>query len=1001
MQLMYRILLQPDNVTSKKEKPKNISVSVQKSDSNHNTVVGKKQMDNNNQYDSTKYANNNTGNGYVANEKNNNNTNNTNKASNNGKGKHEANNSRKRNITPMTAATAAMLAPPTPLPIAAALAPASTVRNDVKAEEPQSSDFKRLRSSNDVKYSSVPVTSAPSLASKVNNKDSNLGATSISSTVGQTTTTTQTTSSVAIKTTPTTTTAGTMTEKKHKTNSKSGTVTHEIFKQSQKSSHHHHHHHHHKTLTTVPTNNDLLLKVKYEEEKKCYTNLKKSSPEKPEIPKLKIDLKRATAELPSPDEPKPKIILKLPSPHERRTMTIPQPPAVDVNEYAKIIGLQPVSELKRSKEERRAMKEEDGSGHRKRKKAKHSKEPSSKKPKLHAEVSSMTLNDEVKLKVKISRTVKHGKRSNSIDDSKLTVKDVEVPSPRTTVSSPALGFNSAGSSPQPNNSTSPTPPDSVTKATEELLQEKSNEETAAKTTTPTPKESQSEPKVPSFEWKDPPGASPRRRDTPVPPEVNYERIKVQPTSSLLRTVRKPMVVIPSASDTFPTEKELINELIKKVAASVPKLAPKPATPKPATPPIVSTPSQIHRPVPSPPTSRANSGPSGTGQKMNRGQMPAPFSMFDIRMQRMSSPTRTFNPRFFAGMQALANANLRNFGMMSPHRTMQTPKRPTNQDCPPMPKTPRLDLMELNAQNRLMHKPVYAPMFDFQSKMPTKQPQQIQPKPQPQQQHQQPQHQSNKPSTNANDVKKMLPRLIAPSSISVTKVGEQSAQPPPQMNRPAVEILKIPSTVPTIDQQQNRNNNNSNKAIPLDKIRKSLAANAKNSLKIDVSRTNTESDKALDLSSPKLAAAASSVRKLDSAIIDLTETRDDKVSPTSTPTPPLKRPDERPKMPNLLPRPPTSNNTATAAQVPKLNRLVRQQQQQNMSVRNVPNPSALAFRNQVTPPVQNKQATEKTAMSPTSVPALTKTSNTAPISKLSDKIQQLHSLAQRNKITPED
>lgn len=631
------------------------------------------------------------------------------------------------------------------------------------------------------------------------------------------------------------------------------------------------------------------LQVKHEEEKKCYTNPKKDKKEEPkkEVPKLKIDLPNMKSQLVEEERKQPKLILKLPSPIDKLPhSTLP------LEEYAKKIGLQPVQ--KKSHDE----------PHKKRKKKHskdHSKEPN-KKRKLHAEVQSLTLNDEVKLKVKIT----HKEKRSSSTDERLTLKDVEMPLPS------LLGQN-----------------------------------------------------------------------TQTPEEVK--------ATSLLRAVRKPMVFIPNPpkiSSDSGSESDMISEIVNRMKQPTPAKAmsppvapssskqmqpPKPkstASPAPPSPkPISVSPKPRPQLAPPPP-------PKPVPQQTAKPQVPvlmpqfSQASMFDIRMQRMNSPS----PRMFSSPRP----PMQRLPMMRP-----AIKRASNDmsHMGPGNKTPRLDLMEISAQNRLMKKPMYASI--------------IRPEQRPQ-----------KPMA---DISKKLPRIIAPSSISVTKVGDtQSVNTVQQMNRPAVEILKIPSSAPTADKNpanlvggpKPKANRPPPAPIPLDRIRKSLHG--------------MKSDQALDLSSPKPTAAlrpdlasldmsrsdtvqsvrraidslraaeassngngekitstttmttskSSSVRKMDTPVIDLTDSSSEpQKSATTEKKAAAAPPMVRPPMPKLKP--------------------VRQQ---NMSVRTVPNPSALFMRNQTQASIPTAKSMPKSMQ---------------PSSKLSEKIQQLHQLQNQRKITPED
>ncbi|XP_063700493.1 protein suppressor 2 of zeste-like [Culicoides brevitarsis] len=725
-----------------------------------------------------------------------------------------------------------------------------------------------------------------------------------------------------------------------------------------------------------PTKDELKFRI--DVDKKCYTNTKKSSSSpkssssenKPEIPKLRIELPTIKSKDKGDSKTEgtmPKLILKLPSPIEKR----PSPNAnVDVKEYAKNIGLLPVSELQERKK-RESDRSSDELSHKKRKKAKHSKEPNSKKRKIHAEVSSLTLDDEVKLKVKISKPPsKHEKRHSE-------------------------------------------------------QSQKSNE---------------------------------HHQSNKSPSKVDTNTDKTPPTSSILRTVRhKPqapqaMVFIPNMDKNIPEEQDSISDIVKRVQQpnKSPVQSPKP----PQTPPKINSPvqqiqQQQHRASPlqkaaSPIHANQNQRQEQKQQQQqnkvqsqlqqqNKPQNPMqksmspmeafqmfqkaqqlqaaaanqmvlmpPFnqaSLFDIRMQRMSSPSnagRAFSPRptstsplsLSMPPTSLPQNRPKSFELPTLFPNKQPThgmKRPAGSDTPmPMPKTPRHIMDDQKSVRKNVYAPMMPPMKPEPRPVMSKPPTPKSPPTTPQQQ-----------KGNEQQQKKPLPRLIAPSSISVTRVGESSQVPAPQSNRPAVEILKIPSTVPAIDQKQSakpaqKTTRPPPGTIPLFKIQKSLQM-GKAIATAASGKPRAEGDKALDLSLSPTGGASS--KKIDQ-VIDLTD--------SSETTNAKKQPEERQK-----PTSATSNNSTAApkstngtnkpakpmmpgltALHPKNQEMLKNRglmRQQNLSVRNVPNPSILAFRNQG------------------QLPSLAKVGANNPSSKLNEKVQQLHNMKeqQRQRIAPED
>uniref|UniRef100_A0A336MGF1 CSON011999 protein n=1 Tax=Culicoides sonorensis TaxID=179676 RepID=A0A336MGF1_CULSO len=747
---------------------------------------------------------------------------------------------------------------------------------------------------------------------------------------------------------------------------------------------------------------DLKLRYEAENNKKCYTNTKKSSSNKtveqqnqekskPEIPKLKIELPKNNIK--GSDGSKPKIILKLPSPIEKRYVPSQPNPNVDVTEYAKNIGLCPVSELQ---ERMKRDSEREESSHKKRKKAKHSKEPSGKKRKIHAEVSSLTLDDEVKLKVKmIKPPSKHEKRSNSVDETKSVKQDTN---------------DGASKQPKTPNNTSVS------------------------------------------------------KETPTPNTENEKSPATSSILRTIR--HKPMVYIPNVDKNIPEEQDTISDIVKRVQQVPVNKAPspnKPQTPPKANSPIKISPkvSPVQK-SPSPVVTQKQQlnqqklqqqqkqqqqqqqqqqnnqklqlqkqqqqqqqkmqNSKSIAQQMQamqalqalKAQMSAgnmmmmppfgPGSLVDIRMQRMSSPShtsRSFSPKPNNSTSPLSlpmpapisnqqmNKNFPGLPTNLPQQQQQRQnmKRPAGSDTP-MPKTPRVNHMDLSEHK--MRKQVYAPIMDFQSlNKKSPEPRPILSKPPP----------VSQPKNTDQNQKKPCPRLVAPSSISVTRVGDNTSNVPVQQtNRPAVEILKIPSTVPAIDQKSNMNKQQTKATrpppgtIPLFKIQKSLQTGKANANQAN-NKPRNEGDKALDLSlSP---TGGSGPKKYDvGPVIDLTDSGESNSNKKSNEKPPQnnvtqanqrnlntnntgKTESVKPKMPGL-----------TALPLPKLQEISKNRalvRQQNLSVRNVPNPSALAFRHQA------------------QIPGLTKV-NSPPASKLNEKVQQLHNMKeiqQRQRIAPED
>ncbi|KAJ6643772.1 Protein suppressor 2 of zeste, partial [Pseudolycoriella hygida] len=142
------------------------------------------------------------------------------------------------------------------------------------------------------------------------------------------------------------------------------------------------------------------------------TMLSRRNDDKPDIPKLKIELSSLKAKFSLNKSKSVSGEVRRSIDLERETI---YPTQVDLTEYAKNIGLKPIS--RGDNEKKSESSYESGSSHKKRKKSgKHSKESGSKKRKFHAEISS---HEEGKLKVKITgnKPSKHERKSSSTSSS--------------------------------------------------------------------------------------------------------------------------------------------------------------------------------------------------------------------------------------------------------------------------------------------------------------------------------------------------------------------------------------------------------------------------------------------------------------------------------------------------------------------------------------------------------------------------------------------------------
>jgi hypothetical protein len=677
------------------------------------------------------------------------------------------------------------------------------------------------------------------------------------------------------------------------------------------------------------------------------------------------------------------------------------------------IGLQPVTD-KLESEETVAV-----SSHKKRKKAKHSKEPGSKRRKLHAEISSDQNDESLKLKVKItgSKPHKHERKSSS----------GEAPAKKEKIEeSPQI-------------------------VEEDVIEEK--------------------PQIGDLD------------------AGNKEKEKLLE----LRSVRhKPMVIIPNLNRSLSEGCSTITNLIKNIQSKEANrnTAKKDVDSKTLTPPPMSsfsfaakkfpnTPSSLQVP-PKSPSPHVFKTPTSLTPPLLPPKVSSPNIMDSSqRLTNNSLQNRVFSPRhtpsyptfnFAKNVPAsprLSPISAPGSGMQIYRSNNVALKRSSSIDSSPqlMAKQPRLNMMEINAQNRLMKKPVYAQTM-------TKPPVTIASKPSgPIVQPKVTQNQSSYPftggvtrklaqhspilakpittATKSNDFcfkssigtasytqenlnKKPLPILLPPSSISVTKMTDNVQQltpAGPMDNRPALEIVAIPHTASVVDQQKpvatsfgmitttTQNNAKLNvpkttrpppPTIPLVKIKRpqtlQLTSPVVNSLSMlaatvkipsssptqpkngietspkPVKRTNESDGNApLDLSgkstrSPTHESVDSSKATDPSTkTIKPTDNGHEKAKPASPND--IKRIEEslakKPSqtIPNLTAYKTTSYTTTIPGMprqlpLPKLNEINKLStvRQQNPSVRNIPNPSALAFRNQVQPSTTMKTSESNTSTS---------------------------------------
>ncbi|KXJ77695.1 hypothetical protein RP20_CCG006852 [Aedes albopictus] len=549
-------------------------------------------------------------------------------------------------------------------------------------------------------------------------------------------------------------------------------------------------------------------------ELKCYVNLKKQMVVSPlsssaethrkEVPKLKIELPslKTKITIPKPDSEKsPRSVHSsstsssaATSPTTSSSASGKSPmwlkpddgvksvdvPSIDIEEYAKTIGLKPVHKISSSEGGQKKKKKSstssspDPSFHRKRKKAKHSKESGGKRRKLHAEISSQ--HDE-SLKMKVKLTEKPSKHERK-------------PSEEITPQSPK----------------EPT---------------KHNTEVTPSSSLPAP---------------------------PAPPPSASTKAKINE----MRAIRhKPMVYIPNLDKNLSDNSPTINNLIQSVQAKTGfidkdndvqivstsrldgnalSLSKVPMPPLVPTKPISTVPSM------KPPTVIPS---TASGRMVSTNSIPKPQQRVTAQSQQVFSPRHTpsYPPLALqsAPKKVITPTTSNSTNIYQPRNVNPSLKRSISVDSNSTnnvpPKTPRVDLMELNSQNQFLKKPIYAPMFNFVKGASLAK-----------------NGNPNRLPTSANDVpykspisssytkemstKKPVPSLLLPpSSISVTKMTDTVPQPIPVDNRPALEIVRIPSTAPVADKPQTSPKSTSvtSKAsrpppptIPLIKIKKSTS-----------------------------------------------------------------------------------------------------------------------------------------------------------------------------------
>lgn len=628
-------------------------------------------------------------------------------------------------------------------------------------------------------------------------------------------------------------------------------------------------------------------------ELKCYVNLKKQMVVSPlsssaethrkEVPKLKIELPslKTKITIPKPDSEKsPRSVHSsstsssaATSPTTSSSASGKSPmwlkpddgvksvdvPSIDIEEYAKTIGLKPVHKISSSEGGQKKKKKSstssspDPSFHRKRKKAKHSKESGGKRRKLHAEISSQH-DESLKMKVKLTEKPSKHERKPSEE---ITPQSPKEPTKHNTEVTPSSSL------PAP-----PAPPPSALPLASPVA--------AATTMLTPPKEDSSKviditkgdddddvkiieqptldvwPMAPANVTEKSTTVATRVNELPNLPSLCGSDSSTKAKINEMRAIRhKPMVYIPNLDKNLSDNSPTINNLIQSVQAKTGfidkdndvqivstsrldgnalSLSKVPMPPLVPTKPISTVPSM------KPPTVIPS---TVSGRMVSTNSIPKPQQRVTAQSQQVFSPRHTpsYPPLALqsAPKKVITPTTSNSTNVYQPRNVNPSLKRSISVDSNSTnnvpPKTPRVDLMELNSQNQFLKKPIYAPMFNFVKGASLAK-----------------NGNPNRLPTSANDVpykspisssytkemstKKPVPSLLLPpSSISVTKMTDTVPQPIPVDNRPALEIVRIPSTAPVADKPQTSPKSTSvtSKAsrpppptIPLIKIKKSAS-----------------------------------------------------------------------------------------------------------------------------------------------------------------------------------
>lgn len=723
--------------------------------------------------------------------------------------------------------------------------------------------------------------------------------------------------------------------------------------------------------------------------KKCYINRNKKSHgelengTKPNLPTLKVDLTNLKTKITLPKVDKtPLIQAKSPPPRERTQIEETSP---NKYEYAKNIGLLPVGdvlEAKRPKPEEPTppIKEK------KRKKMKHSKEPSEKRPKIHAEMIPNE-KEPIKLKLKFTNS-KPSKNDKKTPNGTQEIPQISIPIPQKTSSK-----------------------DTVAEMRKVRHKSHSSVNSALNRTL-----SEQSMAISSLV---------RRMSVELPQlpyHITQNPIKTQPQAPAKTPPKTPPqnpIKAPQNSTSSPpkTQPTTPPQIPKHVPQQTTKPSP-PQSPKPSHQNNkVNSPQVNSQNKPQPPKSYPGlMSPKATDRGTKFGfpmtsptynARPASFPPYPMPMPRPLPPPKTVTSTYTSSSSTkpLVSVLKRSSSLDTcPVSTKQARTEDT------YPKTQSTSIPPLNrtTSSPARVSPPKSPASGTGDKVPY--------------------YTSSMGATytHENNVKKPLPMLLPPSSISVTKMSDNPVSVASIINdkRPAVEIVRINSNTPAIDQQQKVPNQKTTRpppaTIPLVKIKKT-AANAPTLTSKPVSTTPTVATSSLVVNNNKVPPLNISVSNAKGqanqdkvgdnpstpvcdniGALDLSGKSSRSPSLEKSPTAlsvekasitPIASSVEKKTEGESKDTKVTVANKNCQLPVPKLNEISKVRpatsttslmRQQNPSVRSIPNPSALAFRNQVLPvptvdskgskddktTVGSSQATSASSISATPAPSVT-------------------------------